>query len=60
MFWPVPATGFVLEESVTLASPPAGTIWSPVPVATTYQTNATHIFINVPMPNGSRFYQLRR
>lgn len=59
VFWPVPATGFVLEESVALASSPPAITWSQVSVAT-YETNGTHIFITVPMPSGSKFYRLRR
>jgi hypothetical protein len=59
VFWPLPATGFVLDESLALASLPPATAWSQVPVAT-YQTNATHISITVPMPVGSKFYRLRK
>ena len=57
LFWPAPATGFVLDQTSGLASPPAAITWTPVPLAT-YQTNVTHISIIVP-PVGSRFYRLR-
>ena len=59
VFWSAPATGFSLDESSTLASSPSATLWSLVPIAT-YQTNATHISITVPMPSGSKFYRLRK
>jgi hypothetical protein len=58
IFWPLPATGFVLDQTTALASPPAATIWSQV--AFPYQTNATHISITVPPGAGSKFYRLRK
>ncbi len=57
--WPKPADGFRLEQTTALASPPATILWSPV-AAASYQTNAIHIFITVPMPGGSKFYRLRK
>jgi len=59
VFWSKPADGFVLDETMALASFPPATIWSEVPVAT-YETNATHIFITVPKPEGEKFYRLRK
>ena len=56
VFWPVPATGFVLDETLTLNGPPS--LW--VPVAFPYQTNATHISITVAPAAGNRFYRLRK
>jgi hypothetical protein len=58
VFWPLPATGFVLDESLALASPPGAIAWSQVPFP--YQTNATHISITIPMPAGHKFYRLRK
>src|SRR5262249_53060692 len=58
VFWPVPATGFVLEKSPALSSSPPATVWSLVPIAT-YQTNATQISVTVSPPVGSTFYRLR-
>jgi hypothetical protein len=52
VFWPLPATGFVLDQSLTVT----GT-WSQV--AFPYATNATHISITVPAV-GDRFYRLRK
>ena len=59
VFWPATATGFVLEESLALASSPPAPMWSPV-AAAAYETNVTHIFVMVPMPIGSKFYRLRK
>jgi hypothetical protein len=58
VFWQLPATGFVLDESTALASSQPATVWSQVPVAT-YETNATQISVTVT-PVGSRFYRLRK
>ena len=58
IFWPLPATGFVLDQTTALASPAAAISWSPV--AFPYQTNATHISITVPPGVGSRVYRLRK
>ena len=58
IFWPLPATGFVLDQTTALASPAAAIAWSQVSAAT-YQTNATHISITVPPGVGSQFYRLR-
>jgi hypothetical protein len=52
VFWPLPATGFVLDQSLTVTG-----VWSQV--AFPYATNATHISITVPAA-GNKFYRLRR
>jgi hypothetical protein len=57
VFWPLPATGFVLDQATSLVSPPATNVWSQV--AFPYQTNATHISIIVA-PSGNKFYRLRK
>ncbi len=54
--WKLPATDFLLDHTSTL-------VGSPIPwtqVAFPYQTNATDIFITVPMPVGHEFYRLRK
>jgi len=56
--WPLPATGFVLDQTLALSNAPPQTVWSQV--AMPYQTNATHISITVPMPAGNKFYRLRK
>ena len=56
VFWPLPATGFVLDQTGALGGPPAS--W--LQVGFPYQTNATHISITVPAPLGNRYYRLRR
>ena len=53
IFWPQPATGFVLEQSPTVTG-----AWSQVSVP--YTTNATGISISVPAPTGNKFYRLRK
>ncbi len=59
VFWPWPATDFVLDQTAALTSPPAAIGWAQVPLAA-YQTNATHISITIPTSTGSKFYRLRR
>jgi len=56
--WPLPATGFVLDQTLALSNTPPETVWSQV--AMPYQTNVTHISITVPMPGGKKFYRLRK
>jgi|SRR5262245_5787345 len=56
VFWPLPASGFVLDRTSALTGGPPS--WTPV--AFPYQTNATHIYITVPMPSGNNFYRLRK
>lgn len=53
VFWPLPATGFVLDQSLTATG-----AWSQVSFP--YATNATGISISVPTPAGNRFYRLRK
>ena len=53
VYWPLPATGFVLDQSLTVTG-----AWSQVTFP--YTTNATHISITVPAPAGSKFYRLRQ
>jgi hypothetical protein len=58
VFWPRPATDFLLDQTTALAVPPGASAWSPVPFP--YSTNATHISITVPAPTGNKFYRLRK
>jgi hypothetical protein len=53
VFWPQPATGFVLDQSLTATG-----AWSQVSLP--YTTNAADISISVPAPTGNRFYRLRK
>ncbi len=53
VFWPRPATGFVLDQSLTVTG-----AWSVVSFP--YTTNAGDISISVPAPTEPRFYRLRR
>ena len=57
VIWPRPATGFVLDQTTALVTPPATNAWSQV--AFPYQTNATHISITVPGV-GNKYYRLRK
>lgn len=51
--WPLPATGFVLDQSLTATG-----VWSQVSFP--YATNATDISISAPAPTGNKFYRLRK
>jgi hypothetical protein len=53
VFWPRPATGFVLDQS-----PTATGTWSQV--AFPYATNAAEISISEPGQSGNKFYRLRK
>ena len=57
VYWPLPATGFVLDQTTALATSPATSVWSQVSFP--YQTNATHISITVPSA-ANKFYRLRK
>ena len=57
IFWPRPATGFVLEQTLALTNAPATNAWSQVPFP--YATNATEVSITVSAPAGKKFYRLR-
>ncbi len=52
VFWPKPATDFVLDQSLTATG-----AWSQVSFP--YTTNAADISITVPSPAGNKFYRLR-
>lgn len=51
--WPLSATGFVLEHSLTTTDG-----WSQA--ASPYTTNATVVSATVPAPTGNKFYRLRK
>jgi len=53
VYWPLPATGFLLDQSLTVTG-----AWSQVSFP--YTTNVTHISITVPAPAGNTFYRLRQ
>ena len=57
VYWPLPATGFVLDEATSLVSPPATNAWTRV--AFPYETNATHISISRAAAV-NRYYRLRK
>jgi hypothetical protein len=50
--WPLPATGFVLDQSLTVTG-----VWSQV--AFPYVTNAGQVSVSVT-PSGNKFYRLRK
>jgi hypothetical protein len=56
VFWPRPATDFVLDRTPALGGPPGS--W--LQVGFPYQTNASEISITVPAPVGTQFYRLRK
>lgn len=52
IFWPLSATGFVLDQSPTITG-----VWSQV--AFPYSTNEIDISVNEAPPTGNKFYRLR-
>ena len=60
VYWPLPASGFVLEQTTTLTTLAASPTILWMQVSSPYQTNTTHISITVPIPSGHRFYRLRK
>ena len=54
--WPLPGTGWVLEQTNGVTGSPAS--WPLVPQP--YATNDTQIYITIPAPVGDRFYRLRK
>ena len=56
VFWPLPATGFVLDHTPTVGGAPIP--WTQVPFP--YVTNASHILVRGPPAPGSHFYRLRK
>lgn len=57
VYWPLPATGYVLDQATSLVSPPAMNAW--IQVAFPYQTNVTHISITTAAV-ANRYYRLRK
>ena len=53
VFWPAPATGFVLQENLVLGT----TNWTDVGTLPT--TNGPNLEVVVPSPVGNRVYRLR-
>ena len=56
VYWPLPGTDCVLEQTPVLTSDSIP--WTQVSFP--YQTNASYIYITVPGPVGNKFYRLRR
>jgi len=56
--WPLPADGWVLDQTGAVTSPPLAISWSQV--AFPYQTNASTISITTASPSENRFYRLRK
>lgn len=55
--WPLPETGYVLEQTVHLTSSPFTNTWSQIPPP--YQTNDTSIYATITS-TGSQFFRLRK
>jgi hypothetical protein len=56
--WPLPAAGFVLDQTTNLVSSAAASPWTLS--ALPYQTNASHISVTLPISTGTSFYRLRK
>ena len=57
--WPRTATGFVLEQTSQLLSPPQTSSWADVPV-NQYQTVGTNIHFTISSPLGHQCFRLRK
>ena len=57
VYWPEPATGYVLDQLPTLSGSPLP--WILVPV-NTYQTNGNTISVIVPAGPNNQFFRLRK
>jgi hypothetical protein len=56
--WPLPADGFVLEQTPQLLSAPQTNIWTSAGIS--YQTNSTEIRATVPVAPGNKYFRLRK
>lgn len=56
VFWPAPAPGFVLQQTNNFSSGATTNAWPQVSLP--YQTNATEIFVIVPVTGPSTFFRL--
>ena len=57
--WPWTATGFVLEQTSQLLSPPRTNSWVDVPV-NQYQTSGARTHFTISSPVGNQWFRLRR
>ena len=57
--WPFPSTGFVLQQTTAMASPPSGIVWTDVasPAAIHVGPDWT---VTIPSPTDNRFFRLRK
>jgi Bacterial Ig-like domain len=55
--WPAPSTGFVLEETTTLADPPSSTVWTPVVATPVVVGGQNTVTLDIA---GSRIFRLRQ
>lgn len=56
--WPNPSTGFVLQQTTQLASPPGAIIWTDVTIVPTEDGLEKSVLL--PTAPGHRFFQLKR
>jgi hypothetical protein len=56
--WPLSASGFVLDETSALESPPTATVWSEIPAP--YESDGTVNFATLPLAAENKFYRLRK
>ena len=56
ILWPLSAANFVIEEAGELGVSPIG--WTQL--SPPYQTNATSVFVTLPLGAQNRFYRLRK
>ena len=57
--WPFPSSGFVLQQTSALASPPSAIVWTDA-----LSLAAVHVgsdwTVTIPSPAGNRFFRLRK
>jgi len=56
VFWPLPAPGFVLQQTNNLSGASLSNAWAQVPFP--YQTNATEIFVVLSVTGQATFFRL--
>ena len=57
--WPFPSTGFVLQQTSAMASPPSAIVWPDVTSPTAVHTGSDWT-VTIPSPTGNRFFRLRK
>ena len=57
--WPFPSSGFVLQQTTALTSPPSAIVWTDVLAPAAVQIGGDWT-VTIPSPAGNRFFRLRK